>query len=330
MLLTCIRDWYHQAQELRYEYNEYNDDNVMQFDDSILEEDEDGIESTDERPELQGKDLQEPKVNNSNDDFPTTGAQETARKALRQQENWAFVGIFIGPVLGAVMLHTIRGQLTQTEGIVSDFNLAIFLLVAEIQPIRRLVQLRSEKIWHLQRIVQSNSNDNLRIADARELSQRISELEARLEGPVANTDVDLTRLSAEVRQSTQLQLDALNRAVRRYEKRHIAQSLQIEARFQDLETRLRDALALAAAAARSGQQPGIIFATINWIMGMISYAIQAAWNVALSPLRAAAAGVALVKSLFIKEERQSRRRGKGQTTGYSSISTPRMQSKSGR
>ena len=54
----------------------------------------------------------------------------------------------------------------------------------------------------------------------------------------------------EVRKSIQPELDALNRAVRRYEKRATVFNMQIEAQLQDLESRTKDALSLAAAAER--------------------------------------------------------------------------------
>lgn len=47
---------------------------------------------------------------------------------------------------------------------------------------------------------------------------------------------------------------ALNRAVRRYEKRATLQTFQTESRLLDLEARLNDAISLAAAAANNGQR----------------------------------------------------------------------------
>jgi uncharacterized coiled-coil protein SlyX len=188
--------------------------------------------------------------------------------------------------------------------------------------------MRKEKIWHLQRIVRSGPPEGLNSADAQQLSHRLADLEARLDGPAAKSEVDITKLSAEVRQSTQLQLDALNRAVRRYEKRHMAQSMQIEARFQELDSRLNDALALAAAAARTGQRPGMIATTISWFVSIVNYTLQTVWDIALYPLRTTAGLIAIAKSTLIKDDPQARKRARGPLNGQPS--TPRMQSKSGR
>ncbi|KAH6848481.1 hypothetical protein BKA58DRAFT_395336 [Alternaria rosae] len=316
-------DWYHEAQQRRYLNDDVDD---ATYDDTIHEEEEDVTEAVEDS----AGEMQDSKVNNTTADAPISRAQKEAREALKRSEMLAFVGCFLGPLLGALLMHTIRGQLMRAEGIVSDANLSIFLLIAEIPPVNRLIKMRTERILHLQRIVREAPREPVRSADTQQLSQRIAELEGRLDGPplANNNEVDVEKLSAEVRQTTQLQLDALNRAVRRYEKRHMAQSLQIEARFQDLEARLGDTLALAAAAARTGQRPGVIAMTLSWIAGTISYMLQMTWDIAMYPFRTAAIAVSVAKSLFVRDERQAKRRVKGgQVNGHTGMTTSRMQSK---
>ncbi|KAF1838992.1 hypothetical protein BDW02DRAFT_564324 [Decorospora gaudefroyi] len=325
-------DWYHDAQQRRYLNDEVED---PIYDDTIPEEDEEGYESPTEPSQDAAT---QPQAEDSSSPLPASTAQIQAGEALKRSELMAFAGCFLGPLLGALLMHTIRGQLMRAEGIVSDANLSIFLLIAEIPPVNRLIKMRTERILHLQRIVREAPPNPLKRTDAQQLSQRLAELETRFDGaPGANTnnqhqEIDVEKISAEVRQTTQLQLDALNRAVRRYEKRHMAQSLQIEARFQDLEARLNDALALAAAAARTGQRPGMIAMSLSWIAGTISYALQLGWDIAMYPFRTAATAVGVAKSLFVRDERQAKRRGKGgqPINGHSSMATPRMQGKSGR
>ncbi|CAN9342287.1 unnamed protein product [Alternaria alternata] len=323
-------DWYHEAQQRRYLNDDVDD---ATYDDTIHEEDEDAPGSIEEP----ARESQAPKLNTTID-APASQAQKEAREALKRSEMLAFVGCFLGPLLGALLMHTIRGQLMRAEGIVSDANLSIFLLIAEIPPVNRLIKMRTERILHLQRIVREAPREPVRSADTQQLSQRISELEGRVDGVQTtnsnNNEVDVEKLSAEVRQTTQLQLDALNRAVRRYEKRHMAQSLQIEARFQDLEARLKDALALAAAAARTGQRPGVIAMTLSWIAGTIGYMLQVAWNVVMYPFRTAVVAVSMAKSLFVRDERRVRRKGKGggagQMNGHMGVATGRLQAKPAR
>jgi hypothetical protein len=127
----------------------------------------------------------------------------------------------------------------------------------------------------------------------------------------------------------QTQLDAIIRAIRKYEKKSIATSMQIEARFQEVDARLQDSLSLAAAAARTGHRPGLIATILSSIIDTINNVLQTMWDLALFPLRTAMAAAVKIKSYFVKDgDRQSRKRIKGRTDGHSSIPTSRMQSKS--
>lgn len=298
------------------------------FDDDIPEEDEDVVASAEERLQSssEGKESfsQTDGHLDSSEVLPGTKSQENARTALRREELTALAACFVGPLLGAALLHKLRGQLTRTEGIVSDFNLVIFVLFAEFRPLKQLIKLRDDRIMHLQRIVRTDPQDYL---STQYLANRLSELEARLGGPLPG-DIDITQISDRVTKSTQLQIDGLTRAVRRYEKRAMAQTMQTEARFDQLETRLRDALSLAAAAARTGQQPGILALTMSWIMGTIKYAYQTIWQVVFYPLRIAASTFAYFESFFIKDGRQSRKKIKVNGKAYSPISTSRIYPKS--
>jgi hypothetical protein len=254
-------------------------------------------------------------------------AQLEASQALKRQERMAFAACFLGPLIGAYLLHTIRGQLKVTEGLVSDYNLTIFVMVAELRPIARLMKMQEERMFHLQRIVKLDPRESTNPGDTQVISQRLSELEDRLSQP-SNNHLETSRVATEVRQGLQTQLDAITRAIRRYEKRSAAQTIQIEARFQEVDRRLKDALSLAAAAARTGQRPGLLSVVITWFITVVNNAMQAVWDIALFPLRTALSVAIEIKSYFVKDdERQSRRRIKGQSNGHSSYSTSRMQSK---
>ncbi|KAI0577609.1 hypothetical protein Ptr902_01513 [Pyrenophora tritici-repentis] len=307
-------DWYHDAQQRLY----VNDQMEDTYEEDTIHE-EDG-EDDEDLSETQVDVSSEPR--SANDVSTTSTAQREARDALKRTELFAFAGCFLGPLLGALLMHTIRGQLMRAEGIVSDANLSIFLLCAEIPPMNRLIKMRTQRILHLQRIFREAPREPIRTLDAQQLSHRLSELEGRLQ--------DFEKITAEVRQTTQIQLDGLTRAVRRYEKRHMVQSLQIEARFQDLESRLKDALALAAAAARTGQRPGLVSKTLSWIVRTVNHTLQMGWDIVMYPFRTTAVAFGVAKSLFVRDERQGRRRGKGvqQGGGYTALSSSRMQGKS--
>jgi hypothetical protein len=259
--------------------------------------------------------------------------RESARAKLKRTEMMALTACFLAPLLGALFLHYLRSQFTHRarDGIVTDLNLGIYAFASEVRPTIHLFEMISKRTLHLQQLVMVEPSDESRPGTSHSLPQRIAELEARFEEPTPSSDIDVSKITNEVRQSMQHQLDALNRAVRKYEKRQLAQTMQIEARFQHIDQSLKDTLALAASAARTGQKPGIITTTLSWIASMFARAIQTAWDITTFPLRTANSILEAVQKAFTKDRRYPGRRTRGQLNGHASVpSTPRMQSKSGR
>lgn len=303
------------------------------YDDTIHEEGEDSAAESPERPASSTNTTVESKRVDGAQMPTMPHVSNKARDELKRTELLAFVACFVGPLLGALILHNIRSQFTHRtrDGIVTDLHLTIYMMGAEIRPMSRLMKMVTERTLHLQRIVREESRDQTGSTSSHGLSQRLAELEARFDGPTQNNDVDAAKITAEVRQSMQLQLDALNRAVRKYEKRHMAQSIQIEARFQGIDERLKDTLSLAAAAARTGQKPGIVAMTLSWIASVFAYMLQTTWDIATYPFHVMSSLIETVQSFFVKDGRTARRRTKAQFNGYAPIpTTPRMQSKSAR
>ncbi|KAF1957519.1 hypothetical protein CC80DRAFT_46385 [Byssothecium circinans] len=323
----CLRspwEWYHAAQQVKY----VKEDGIQE-DGIIAEEDGDSDGSKVKEANAQPSD-QSPKVATEKA-LPTNPAQEAARQELQTNEILALIACFIGPVLGAYVLHAIRSQLTRpAEGLVSNFNLTIFVMAAELRPVSHIIKMKQGRMLYLQRVVRSDHENDFTKADIQDLSSRLATLEGHVI-PKQKSDIEAVKMGATVRQSLQPQLDALNRAVRRYEKRQAAQSMQVEARFQELDSRLKDALALAAAAARTGQQPGIVSITVTWIASIVTYGVHMGWSIATAPFRTGAALVSQVQLWFVGADRQPRKRIKGQSNGTpTSIPTSRIQSRNGR
>jgi hypothetical protein len=121
-----------------------------------------------------------------------------AESEMRRNEVVALAACFVGPLVGGWMLHAVRSQLSRpSEGLVSNFNLAVFVLAAELRPAAQVVKLVRARALHLQRLVH------------RLPRSRVEEVERRVEG-----------LSEEVRELAALtqraverdpDLDALNR-----------------------------------------------------------------------------------------------------------------------
>lgn len=289
-LLILRRDWYHSAQAIRKkeEYDgdtmileESEDDNALSFSQATLEEvPEEEIAQPTPKP------------------VRRLPAHEAATNELYTHEVLALLSCFIFPILGAYLLHTIRSQLTRpSEGLVSNYNLTIFLLASELRPMAHLVKLIQSRTLHLQRVVNSNPYDSVggkATGDVADLVRRLEDLESRnaiAEAP-SNSEPTLSGkqsavLTTEVRRTLQPDLDALNRAVRRYEKRATLQAFQTESRLHELDARLNDAISLAAAAANNGQrQRGFTGITIEWVATAIVLPLQAFGALASLPFKA--------------------------------------------
>jgi hypothetical protein len=228
---------------------------------------------------------------------------ESAQKELRLHEMLALSSCFIFPAIGAWFLHAIRRQLSRpSEGLVSNYNLTIFLLAAEIRPVSHLVKMIQARTLFLQRVVNRSSNDDDQRLDPGQvidLVKRVEELEAHIADSVESSskrvvvtaDVNAAKTTAqavsETRKSLQPDLDALNRAVRRYEKRTTISSLQTEARLQDLESRLKDVVVLAAAAQRNAEnQPkNFVLILLNWMCAAVVLPTQYLWFLVHLPIR---------------------------------------------
>jgi hypothetical protein len=322
---TVPWDWYHDAQQRQYVHA-----SELVHDDTLYEEDEDGTTASPGTPDSALDSAEETKSPAKSIPPTLDPVHEAARQELRRTEMLAFTACFLGPVLGAYLLHTIRSQFTHEsqDRIVTDMNLTICVLLAEMRPISRLIKMNKERTLHLQRVVSQDPHDQSNDTNAQALAQRLAALETHLEGPTSKSNVDVTQITSQVRLNVQRQVDELHRTVRAYEKKLLAMTIQNEARFQEIETRMKDTLSLAAAAARSGQKPGVVSMALSFIASVFAYGLQFTWDVATYPIHIANVFVGMVKSSFSKDTQNTKKRVKGPYNGYAT--TPRVQSKSSR
>jgi hypothetical protein len=198
--------------------------------------------------------------------------RDEAVRSLNAHELLALFACFVSPPIAAYILHRIRQYLDRPSGTpVENAPLTIFVLGAEILPIRRVAEMTLARTLHLQKVVLSyDSLEDTKRRERREvlnnrledMAKRIAALEdhnvASSSTPADTKQPDVSLASEQLRLSHQNQLDALNRAVRRYEKRALTQSIMVESRLKDLEARINDALTLSAAASRRSQNSGVI------------------------------------------------------------------------
>ena len=114
-----------------------------------------------------------------------------------------------------------------------------------------------------------------------DLNARLDELEEHIADekssqPTTSPPADPSpQLLATVRKSFQPELDAISRAVRRYEKRATVLGMQMEGRMQELEYRVKDALTLAAAAERG--RDGSAKILLDFVSAMVVVPATAGW-----------------------------------------------------
>lgn len=337
MINKCARDWYYSAQTIRKQ-EEYNQDTII--------EEESGDEHNTDVSQAPLDDLPEdgPAPEQETKRAGRLPTHEKASNELYLHELVALFSCFLFPLGGAYLLHSIRGYLSRpSEGLVSNYNLTIFLLASELQPVSHLFKLIQARTLHLQRVVHSNPYDIVEgasVGDVKDLVRRLEDLEARAlvnePAPASGTSEptingkQAAMITTEVRRTLQPELDALNRAVRRYEKRATLQTMQTESRLLDLEARLADAISLAAAAAQTGQRQryGFWSMLVEWIASAIVLPLQAFGALASLPFKMIIALIGFGNITIIgKPPERSRKTTNGKPTSHGRIGADRLQGK---
>ena len=103
--------------------------------------------------------------------------------------------------------------------------------------------------------------------------------------------------NSDIRKTLQPEIDALNRAMRRYEKRTMTSAIQVESRLQELESRVQDAVVLAAATQRNANRHAGKYTAIlaNWISACVVVPTQYAFGILTLPQRVLSSITAWVK-----------------------------------
>ncbi|KAF4457565.1 hypothetical protein F53441_615 [Fusarium austroafricanum] len=291
--------WYHSAQEVRIQHESTAD--------SVIDDDSDLDSSThapaphsplDHVPE--NEEVQTEPTEELHERQPSTQQQE-ALAELYYYEIIALASCFILPLLGAYLLHAIRSQLSRpSEGLVSNYNLTIFLLVAELRVLSHMIKLVQSRTLHLQRVVQGGPSRFQKTSHNSEqleaMLSRLERLESRFaaEGTMSaqetKHETNKTKqkdsvVARDVRNAIQPELDALNRAVRRYEKKATLLQFQTESRFSGVDARLDDAIALAASAAKnSAPHKNVFLWAMESLTAIVLLPFKALLRIILLPL----------------------------------------------
>ena len=262
---------------------------------------------------------------------PPDPSQTAAAAELRIHELLALLACFIFPLVGTWLLHHIRAQLSRpSEGLVSNYNLTIFLLASELRPLSHLIKLIQARTLHLQRTAYPGGVDadltTLNPQSLALLTSRLDDLENHIASsrspdskPQSNGNPSATQdIINAVRKSITPDIEALNRAVRRYEKRATLLSMQTESRLGDLEARLTDAITLAAAAERNVSnfsRKSYAAMLFEWVSAALLLPWQAAYSLAILPLRFTGSALGVVDGVARGKIRKEMRTATGRTSG---------------
>lgn len=333
--ITQPWQWYHEAQEVRIR----QEVGLEHFCDEDSEADipskmTASVMTLDEVPEENLRadeeshhESHEERTSKGPADVPNrTRGQEAAVNELYIHEVLALLACFLSPVLGAYLLHAIRAQLTRpSEGLLTDFNITVFLLAAELRPMSHALKLIQARTLHLQRIVQSVPVGRSTTAQLEEMRIRLAQLELRADATEEATAVTMASTTRqaqqaqqdnttgtgkkdavvrEVRNAVQPELDALNRAVRRYERKATVLAIQTDSRLNAVDTKLDDAISLAAAAVKQNNRSQWGFAAmvawiVDWLLTIVTMPYHLAMFVLMWPFKT-------IASLCFKGSRPSR------------------------
>jgi hypothetical protein len=266
-------------------------------------------------------------------------SRQAALNELYAHEVMALTSCFLFPLLAAYLLHAIRNQLSRpSEGLVSNFNLTIFILGAEIHPLSHMLKLVRARTLHLQRVVNANpyKETSSTLTQVQDMARRLAELESHAaaglvsaSGQSSNCIVEPGKqpvqhnaaLIREVRNALQPELDALNRAVRRYEKKATVLAFQTESRLGAIDMRLNDAISLAASAAKnSASQDSFLGWLTERATALAMMPVRAVLKVVTLPFRAITSVVRRDNGEFSEKGLRDRRTGKGGSSGRLSSS----------
>lgn len=298
--LRCLKKlkyrlWYHSAQQVRIEHEENSQDVVIE-EESDDESYQDGQSNLDNVPE---EETSRSKIDEIAPEKQSPSVkQQTALSELYLHEVMALLSCFSLPLISAYVLHMIRSQLSRpSEGLVSNFNLTIFILVSELRVLSHIIKLVQARTLYLQRVVHSNPYGALPTANSLRINAILERLEV-LESDAGSRNVlqeedDETEstktaaqeatLAKDVRNAIQPELDALNRAVRRYEKKSTLLQSHVDAHFVAMDARVEDAIALAAVAAKNSSQSSILVRGFDALVTILLFPFNAVLQLLLFP-----------------------------------------------
>ncbi|KAK9481113.1 hypothetical protein V1514DRAFT_274637 [Lipomyces japonicus] len=163
-------------------------------------------------------------------DSATRNIRKNASIKLAQWESFLLMLCFVGPVLGGYILSVLRSFLTSNsaENFVSNFNITLFVLTACIRGVLILINQVETRTKTLKELAQTPKKSRITELEneVEELHQIIKTLESSVEK------------ASSVAQAQRPDIDALTRAIKRYERNEIIKTQEFESRIEPLEIQI--------------------------------------------------------------------------------------------
>jgi hypothetical protein len=153
---------------------------------------------------------------------PTVNPErEAAAINLRRTELLALTSCVASPLIGGYLLHYIREFLSRpSEGVVSTFNITLFIMAAELRPALKLMEMIKQRSLYLQKIVHQdmlegnvvkNTTSNV---DLEPVNEKIMQLENTIEDlrrSITRVQGGREEVVTGVREGVRGEVEALNR-----------------------------------------------------------------------------------------------------------------------
>lgn len=136
----------------------------------------------------------------------------------------------LSPLLGALFLRTVMNTLSPTS--ISWFSISLFVLATGLRPWRHVIERLQERTTDLHDIVHYPPSDMEKAQSQLDLlSEKVTMLEAELKA----TKARLGTISTEIYEHVEVTYDAMDKAVRRHEKRSEATKGALDTRLSRVE-----------------------------------------------------------------------------------------------
>lgn len=160
-----------------------------------------------------------PTPSHHNNDQRIDAEVEAAAANLRRTELFAFSFCIISPLVGGYLLHYIREFLSRpSEGLVSTFNITLFVMAAEMRPTMKLMEMIKQRSLHLQKIVHQDmleaTANNPPSSNVEALNHKIEQLENvidELRVSIVRVQSGREEVASGIREGVRADVEALNR-----------------------------------------------------------------------------------------------------------------------